>query len=97
MNEQQEGNRQQEKRGVSLTVLDLISRQSSLSCETKLFARLWKDLVFTAAGASVDLGDPFSQGDDLLANLLPILSQRTSAITSTSAGSFFSCTTLRAR
>jgi len=50
MNEQQEGNRQQEKRGVSLTVLDLISRQSFLSCENKFLARLWKDLVFTAAG-----------------------------------------------
>ena len=77
--------------------LDLISRQSSLSCETKLLARLWKDLVFTAAGTSVDLGDPFSQGGDLRANLLRILSQRTSAITSTSTGSFFSFTTLRAR
>ena len=87
MNEQQEGNRQQEKRGVSLTVLDLISRQSFLSCENKFLARLWKDLVFTAAGTSVDLGDPFSQGGDLRANLLRILSQRTSAITSTSAGS----------
>ena len=87
MNEQQEGNRQQEKRGVSLTVLDLISRQSSLSCETKLFARLWKDLVFTAAGASVDLSDQLSQGGDLRANRLRILSQHTSAMTSTSTDS----------
>jgi len=69
MNEQQEGNRQQEKRGVSLTVLDLISRQSSLSCETKLFARLWKDLVFTAAGTSVDLSPPLLQESHLLAYL----------------------------
>ena len=67
--------------------LALIPRQSSLSCETKFLAHLWKDLVFTAAGTSVDLGDPFSQGGDLRANLLRILSQRTSAITSTSAGS----------
>jgi len=29
--------------------LALISRQSFLSCETKFFAHLWKDLVFTAA------------------------------------------------
>ena len=35
--------------------LDLISRQSSLSCENKFLARLWKDLVFTAAGTSVKL------------------------------------------
>ena len=38
--------------------LALIPRQSSLSCETKFLAHLWKDLVFTAAGTSVDLGDP---------------------------------------
>ena len=53
----------------SLRGLALISRQSSLSCENKFLAHLWKDLVFTEAGASVDLGDPFSQGGDLRANL----------------------------
>ena len=47
-------------------VLALVSRQSSLSCETKLLARLWKDLVFTAAGASVDLSSPLFQRNDLL-------------------------------
>jgi len=69
MNEQQEGNRQQEKRGVSLTVLDLISRQSFLSCENKFLARLWKDLVFTAAGTSMDLGWALFQGGGLLSYL----------------------------
>ena len=44
----------------------MVSRQSFLSCETKFLAHLWKDLVFTAAGTSVELGDQFSQGDDLL-------------------------------
>ena len=37
---------------------ELISRQSFLSCETKFLAHLWKDLVFTAAGTSMDLSSP---------------------------------------
>ncbi len=53
--------------------LALISRQSFLSRETKFLARLWKDLVFTVAGISVDLGHQFSQGHDLLPYLCGIV------------------------
>ena len=40
--------------------MDLISRQSSLSCENKFLARLWKDLVFTAAKLVSESGSPVS-------------------------------------
>lgn len=49
---------------LELGVLALVSRQSFL--RTKFLAHLRKDLVFTEAGASVDLGNQLSQGGNLL-------------------------------
>lgn len=44
-----------------------------LSCETKLFVHLWKDLVFTAGALSVNLGLPFLERHHLLSYLVGIL------------------------
>lgn len=56
--------------------LDLISRQSFLSCETKFLARLWKELVFAAAEISVDLSPPLFQGNGLLPYLIGVIGGR---------------------
>ena len=53
-----------------------LRRQSFLSCETKLLARLWKELVYAAAEISVDLSPPLFQGNGLLPYLIGVIGGR---------------------
>ena len=54
-----------------------ISRQSFLSCETKFFAHLWKDLVFARRGGlSLHSAQPHPKRLHFLPNLLCIPSMR---------------------